>query len=254
VTRLTPGEFAVNLIRGTITTDRVQAVMARIAGERIEVGPLRFGPGGAVTATGVGLIGPIQVRPAFASGAGAGGAIAFDASIPGDLTIDLTAGSNGRRHRYEGTVLVPLHITVVFEAPAWVVLDVATLRPNEVTVRLRTTGITTFVLQTLGDANGEVATQVAAVVNERVGAVADLRRIDMAGLLDRAWDAEVEARLSSADVKGAAAARGAAASRGGTAGADGTAGPGSAERAISGAGADGTAGARSAAPNSWMSR
>ncbi|MDQ1367205.1 MAG: hypothetical protein QOE57_3247, partial [Acidimicrobiaceae bacterium] len=150
--------------------------MKRIAGERIEVGPLRFGPGGAVTATGVGLIGPIQVTPAVGGGFGSGtigtigtagsigtiGTIAFDASIPGDLTIDLTAGSNGRRHRYEGTVLVPLHITVVFEAPAWLVLDVATLRANEVTVRLRTTGMATFVLQTVGDANGEVAAQVAA--------------------------------------------------------------------------------------------
>jgi hypothetical protein len=205
VTRLTPGEFALNLIRGTVTTDRVAAVMKRIAGERIEVGPLRFGPGGAVTATGVGLIGTIQVTPAFGSGSGSGsgGAIAFDASIPGDLTIDLTAGSNGRRHRYEGTVVVPLHIPVVFEAPAWVVLDVATLPANEVTVRLRTEGMATFVLQTLGDANGEVAAQVAAVVNERVAAVADLRRIDVAGLLDRTWDAEVETRLRSVDLEGA---------------------------------------------------
>jgi hypothetical protein len=208
---LSPGDFALNLIRGTVTTARVAAVMKRIAGERIEVGPLRFGPGGAVTATGVGLIGPIQVTPAVGGGFGSGptgttrstGTIAFDASIPGDLTIDLTAGSNGRRHRYEGTVLVPLHITVVFEAPAWVVLDVATLRANEVTVRLRTTGMATFVLQTVGDANGEVAAQVAAVVNERVLAVADLRRIDLAGLLDRAWDAEVEARLRAVDPEGA---------------------------------------------------
>ncbi|MDQ1378254.1 MAG: hypothetical protein QOE15_2427 [Acidimicrobiaceae bacterium] len=214
MTSLSPGDFALNLIRGTVTTARVAAVMKRIAGERIEVGPLRFGPGGAVTATGVGLIGPIQVTPAVGGGFGSGptgttgsigtiGTIAFDASIPGDLTIDLTAGSNGRRHRYEGTVLVPLHITVVFEAPAWVVLDVATLRANEVTVRLRTTGMATFVLQTVGDANGEVAAQVAAVVNERVLAVADLRRIDLAGLLDRAWDAEVEARLRAVDPEGA---------------------------------------------------
>ncbi|MDQ1443484.1 MAG: hypothetical protein QOG97_3712 [Acidimicrobiaceae bacterium] len=221
MTSLSPGDFALNLIRGTVTTARVAAVMKRIAGERIEVGPLRFGPGGAVTATGVGLIGPIQVTPAVGAGFGSGptgtnrstgptgstgttGTIAFDANIPGDLTIDLTAGSNGRRHRYDGTVVVPLHITVVFEAPAWVVLDVATLRANEVTVRLRTTGMATFVLQTVGDANGEVAAQVAAVVNERVLAVADLRRIDLAGLLDRAWDAEVEARLRAVDPEGAA--------------------------------------------------
>jgi hypothetical protein len=187
---LTPDEFALNLIRSTITTERVAAVMARIAGERIEVGPLRFGPGGTVAATGVGLIGPIQVTPQ--------GTLGFEAHIPGDLTINLTVGSGGTNHRYEGEVVVPLRITVVLEPPTWVVLDVEPLRREDVTVRLETSGVATFVLQTIGDADGEVAAQVAAVVNQRVEAVADLRRIDLAALLDRAWDTELEARLTEA--------------------------------------------------------
>jgi hypothetical protein len=186
---LTPDQFALNLIRETITTDRVAAVMAHIAGERIEVGPLRFGPGGAVTATGVGLIGPIEVTPVF------GSAIGFEASIPGALTIDLTAGSTGRPHRYQGSVVVSLEITVQLVEPAWVVLEVAPLQAADVAVRLSTTGMATFVLQTLGDADSEVAAQVAAIVNERVSDVAELRRIDLADLLDRAWDNEFETRL-----------------------------------------------------------
>lgn len=202
-------QFALNLIRQTVTTERVATVIARIAGERIEVGPLHFGPAGAVSATGLGLIGAVQVTATHggggagsgASGAGADlglGQIGFEATIPGDLTIDLTAGSGGRIHRYEGTVVVPMTIGVELRAPARVVLAVAPLRPGDVIVRLRTTGMATFVLQTLGDADREVAAQVAKVVNERVDAVADLRQIDMATLLDRAWPAEMadlESRL-----------------------------------------------------------
>jgi hypothetical protein len=194
---ITAEQFALNLIRQTVTTDRVAAVMARIAGERIEVGPLRFGPGGAVTATGVGLIGRIEVTPASGRGPG-GDPVGFEARVPGDLTIDLTAGSGGRVRRYEGSVIVTLRITVVVHAPARVVLDVATLDGDDVAVRLNTTGMATFVLQTLGDANREVAAQVAKVVNDRVAAVADIREIDFAALLDRAWPAEMaelEARL-----------------------------------------------------------
>ncbi len=187
-----PDEFTLNLIRSTITTERVAAVMARIAGERIEVGPLRFGPGGTVAATGVGLIGAIELTSR--------GPFSFEAHIPGDLTIDITIGSGGtHRYRYQGGVVVPLHITVILEAPTWVVLDVEPLRPADVGVRLQTTGMATFVLQTIGDANREVAAQVAAVVNQRVSAVADLRRIDLAALLDRAWDIELgdlDARLT----------------------------------------------------------
>jgi hypothetical protein len=193
VTPAAPDEFVLNLIRKTVTTDRVADVMARIAGDRIEVGPLHFGPGGAVTATGAGIIGPIQVTPVFGYGPPSQqlNALGFDASISGDLTIDLQAGSSGHRRHYEGTVVVPLQIRVVLNAPTWVILDVAELRADDVAVRLRTTGMATFVLQTLGDADREVAAQVAAVVNERVAAVADLRRIDLAGLLDRAWDSEL---------------------------------------------------------------
>jgi hypothetical protein len=197
---ITLDQFALNLIRQTVTTERVATVIARIAGDRIEVGPLRFGPGGAVAATGVGLIGSVQVTAHHDAGSGLAqlGQLGFEASIPGDLTIDLTAGSTGRIHRYEGSVVVPMRISIELEAPARVVLAVAPLRPGDVSVRLRTTGMATFVLQTLGDADREVAAQVAKVVNERVDAVADLRQIDMAALLDRAWPgemADLEARL-----------------------------------------------------------
>lgn len=187
-TAVTAEQFVSKLLRDTITCERVAAVVARVAGERIEVGPLTVGPGGAVTATGVGVIGPVTVTPA------PGPLLGFEASIPAELTIDLSAG--GPAHRFLGDVVVPLHIQTVLEAPACALLDVATLRPAEVSVQLRVNAMMALILQTLGNANGEVAEQVALVVNRRVGEVVWLRRINLAGLLDLAWDQGMAAQLT----------------------------------------------------------
>lgn len=181
--------FARNLLTRTITPARVAAVIGAVAGDRVEVGPLTFGPGGAVSACGVATIGEVS------AGLGAGRDIGFDARIPSDLTLDLTVG--GTHHRYQGQVEVHLTIAVQLSDPAVVVLAVAPVRPADVSVRLQTTGMAAFVLQTLGNADGEIAARVSDVVNEQVEAVEALRRIDVGALLDEAWDSELRARLTA---------------------------------------------------------
>jgi hypothetical protein len=119
--------------------------------------------------------------------------LGFEASIPAELTIDLSAG--GPSHRFLGDVVVPLRIQTVLEAPACALLQVATLRPEEVSVELRVNAMMAVILQTLGNANGEVAEQVALVVNRRVGEVVGIRRIDLVTLVDLAWDQGMEAQL-----------------------------------------------------------
>jgi hypothetical protein len=184
-----PEQFALNLVERAITPDRVTAVITAIAGDRIEVGPLYFGPGNAAAATGVGLIGSVRV------GRVPGPQISFQAVVPGELTIDLTVGK--KTHYFTGSVEVPLRLGVVLASPVVLVLDVTPVRPDDVAVRLRTSGMATFVLQTLGDADGEIAAQVAGVVNDKVRSVKDLCRIDVGALLDQVWDAELLARLTA---------------------------------------------------------
>ncbi|MGH9126479.1 MAG: hypothetical protein ACRDZ8_17390 [Acidimicrobiales bacterium] len=187
-TAVTAEQFVVNLLRDAITCERVAAVVARVAGERIQVGPLRVGPGGAATANGFGVIGPVKVTPA------PGPLLGFEASIPAELTIDISAG--GPAHRFLGDVVVPLHIQTVLEAPTCALLDVATLGPPEVSVELRVSAMMAMILQTLGNANGEVAEQVALVVNRRVAEVVGLRRINLADLIDRGWNEGMAAQLA----------------------------------------------------------
>jgi hypothetical protein len=115
--------------------------------------------------------------------------------VPGELTIDLTVGK--KTHYFAGSVEVPLRLGVVLASPVVLVLDVTPVRPDDVAVRLRTSGMATFVLQTLGDADGEIAAQVAGVVNDKVRSVKDLCRIDVGALLDQVWDAELLARLTA---------------------------------------------------------
>lgn len=180
-------QFAFNLLSHAITADRVAAVITSIAGDRVEVGPLVFGPGGAASVIGVADIGPVRVRST------GGREIGFEATVPGALTLEVTV----RRHqyRYDGDVSVPLRISVQLTSPVVVVLSIATVRPPEVAVRLRTSGMAAFVLQTLGDADHEIAIQVAQIVNERARSVDHLCRIDVGTLLDEAWDSDLRARL-----------------------------------------------------------
>jgi hypothetical protein len=181
-------QFATRLLTLTVTPDRVAAVMARIAGERVEVGPLTFGPGGMITASGIGLIGTIGVLPRTGL---PDGQLGFEATIPGDLTINLAAGSGDSVHSYQGTVQAPMHITVQLLEPARIFLAVDPLQAREVRVELRTEGMAAVLLQ-LGRADQVVADQVAKVVNQRVAAVADLRTIDLVELVDRSWDAHFD--------------------------------------------------------------
>lgn len=180
-------QFARNLLTHAITPERVATVIRAIAGERVEVGPLTFGPGGAASASGVAIVGPVWVGRATAR------TIGFDARIPSSLTLDLTVA--GKQYRYQGPVEVRVSIAVELNAPAFVVLAVAPVRPADVTVKLQTTGMAAFVLQTLGDADGEVAIQVSKIVNEQVKAVDSLCRIDVAALLDQVWDTELADRI-----------------------------------------------------------
>jgi len=182
-------QFARNLLTHAMTPERVAAVIAAIAGDRVEVGPLTFGPGGAASASGVAIIGPVSVERAAVRDIG------FDARIPSRLTLNLTVA--GKQYEYQGPVEVHLSIAVKLESPAVVVLAVAPVKPADVSVRLETTGMAAFVLQTLGDADGEVAIQVSDVVNHQVAAVESLRRIDVGALLDQVWDSELRERLTA---------------------------------------------------------
>ncbi|MDP9074033.1 MAG: hypothetical protein M3N98_07640 [Actinomycetota bacterium] len=184
-------QFALNLVERAVTIERVAAVITAIAGDRITVGPLFFGPGNAASATGVGAIGPVRVARL------PGHFVTFEATVPGELTIELTVGR--RTHSFYGRVEVPLRIEVRLADPVLMVLDVTPVRPTDVAVRLRTSGMATFVLQTLGDADAEIAAQVACVVNDKLRVVQHLGRIDVGTLLDDVWDADLRARLTALD-------------------------------------------------------
>jgi hypothetical protein len=165
-----------------ITPERLAAVIADIAGDRVDVGPLPAGPGGAASARAVGRIGVIEARRVDD--------LVFEATIPVELA--LTVRLAGRPHRYEASVSVPLRITVALEAPVTLVLDVQKVRGREVRAVLRSSGVAAGIIGQLGDMRREVARQVAHYVNERATAATEPRRIDIGRMIDQVWDTDVK--------------------------------------------------------------
>jgi hypothetical protein len=178
-------EFGRNFVARAITPGRLAGVIADIAGQRIEVGPLAAGPAGAATARAVGRVGQV--------GAGRLADDTFEATIPVDL--DLTVRLAGRSHRYKATSTIPLRISVTLEAPMTLLLDVHTVRARDVQADVRWSGVAAGIIGQLGDIRREVARHIARYVNERAIASADLRRIDIGRMIDELWDSELRDRF-----------------------------------------------------------
>jgi hypothetical protein len=174
-------QWGAAFVDSAVTAGRVQHAVADIAGETVEMGPIKAGPGGAATVQVLGHIRDIDVtrRP--------GPLVAFTATLSIDLELDISASG---RHHFTGTVTVPLTLTARTAVdPLALVIEVDRVSSRDVTTRLRTDGLKSKVIQRVGNVDGEVRKQVAKIVNERVGsdAATKARVIEVLGAVDDLW-------------------------------------------------------------------
>lgn len=179
---ITYERFGVELLRLAVTPERVRSAVAGVAGDQIAVGPMTVGPGGAARVEASGRVDVIEVT------AHPGDLLRFTATVPVDLELDVRVAA--ARHRYRGRIEVPLDLTVKTATPLRIIIDVDAIDARDVRVELSASGVRAKVLQRLGNVDDEVRQQVAAVVNERLGSESamEARRIDVAALIDSAWD------------------------------------------------------------------
>jgi hypothetical protein len=141
-----------------VTPDLVAEVVAQVAGDLIDVGPMSAGPGGVARVHARGILRRAEVRREGA------GPLAFEARIP--VAIELTVEAAGGRHRYSADVEVQVHAAIDHDGTNAVV----TLRPltaRDVRSRLRPPGLQATLLAKVGDVEGELRREVAAYVNRR---------------------------------------------------------------------------------------
>ena len=158
---ITYEEFGTNFVAHVVTPERVGATIERLAGEELAVGPLQAGPGGAASVMATGRIGPIRPQIVLTRDR-----LSFDAVIPIELNLDVRVA--GVSNRYNGSVDVALRLDVRAVAPVMLIIDVATVTPEDVTVSLEAEQLRARFLQRVGDVDEEVRRAVAEMVNERL--------------------------------------------------------------------------------------
>jgi hypothetical protein len=163
--------FGRAFLEHAVTRERVEKGARSYAGQEIAIGPLRTGPGKAVTVHAEGRIG----EPAVTDRPGG-----YGARLPVrlDLVVDVA-----RANRYAVDVDVPLQITPRAAAPLHIVIDIQPVSPQDVRADITAHGAVAGLVGRLGNLDGQLRRQVAKTVNKRL-ADPSTRTIDVGAKLD----------------------------------------------------------------------
>ena len=175
-------EFGEQFFTRVVTQERVVAAVDVLAGQPIAFGPVGVGPGRLVKVTVDGSIGRASSEPVFDPDH-----VAYRVVLPVDLRFDVDLGVEV--HSFEGSLQVPLVLTVRAVDGLCVYIDVIPPRSHEVQLKLRAQGLRASVLQRVANVEGEVRRFVAKYVVKEVEKpeIRKARVFDVAKQVDRAW-------------------------------------------------------------------
>ena len=175
-------QWAVDFFTEAISEGRVLDAVRIIAGEQIEFGPVKAGPGGIATVRAYG-----EIRQPSAARA-PGEHVAHRVMLPIELTIEVTLQVE---QRFEAELLVPLTLRAVPRSSVRIFIEAEPTRTEEMRVELRARGIRSSVLQRVSDVEGELRRFVAEYVIELLDKphVRAARVIDVCGAMDGVWAA-----------------------------------------------------------------
>jgi hypothetical protein len=180
-------QFGRNFMREVVTAERVAATIASVVGDRIEVGPMAAGPRDAAQATLRGRLVDVDVSSADDAAAVDGEVMRFTALVRIDCTLSVKAPVLNKRYR--GTLTIPLVLHVRTAPPVRLVIDVDPPSPPDIGVELESGNRSGRLIQVLGNIDGEVRTQAAAEVAQRVESpeARGKREINVLAMVDEVW-------------------------------------------------------------------
>lgn len=184
---ITYEQFGVNFVRLVLDQSRVLESIARVLGERIELGPMKAGPGRVfASVTAVGTFQDITGTPIE------GDLVVYRVLLPIDVVFDLDL--NVDRHRFEADVLIPLTLTVRTEAPLTLIWDITLPTEDEVTISVSTKTRRGALLQRVSGLDAELRRFLIRVVEKELSKphVQRATHIDMGKVIDGAWPALAE--------------------------------------------------------------
>lgn len=153
---ITYEEFGTRFFQHAVTQARIAEGARGLEGEKIEIGPLRTGPGDIATVSANGAVRAPRIDPRSEN------PVEFDMTVPLDLDLVI---SIARDNRYAADIGVPLVLTARAAEPLQIVVDVARVDADDVDVELTSKGLSASVLGLIGGVKKQIREQVAAQIN-----------------------------------------------------------------------------------------
>jgi hypothetical protein len=175
-------DFGEQFFSRVVTEERVLSAVDVLAGQPISFGPMGVGPGRLVKVTVDGSIGAASSEPVFDPEH-----VRYRVVLPVDLRFDVDLGLE--THTFEGSLRVPLDLTVRAVDGLRVYIDVTPPRARDVELTLRAQGLRASVLQRVAGVEGEVKRFVSKYVATEVEKphIRKARVFDVGEQVDRAW-------------------------------------------------------------------
>jgi hypothetical protein len=175
-------DFGEQFFTSVVTQERVVAAVDVLAGQPISFGPMGAGPGRLVKVTVDGTIGAASSQVVFDPEL-----LVYRVELPVDLRFDLDLGLEVQT--FEGSLIVPLNLTVRALDGLRVFIDVTPPRPSEVALELKAQGLRASVVQRVAGVEGEVRRFVATYVAREIDKphIRKARVFDVGEQVDRAW-------------------------------------------------------------------
>jgi hypothetical protein len=182
---LTAEEFTHLVLMAAAPPRRVGELVARLVGDHITIGPLAVGPAGIASATARGTRGQVHVTSCV------------DAywtqivTVPIALWIDVKLGK--RTVGYRGTAEVKTRFRLRLDHPCTVTVEIEPLHAGLIRTVVEPITAQARLIGCVGGVDKTVAEQVLIYVRNLVASAAfeAAMHIDVVGLLERAWEADL---------------------------------------------------------------
>ncbi|WP_020496341.1 hypothetical protein [Sciscionella marina] len=180
-TALSPDGFAAEFLRRAASPDRIAAIVRDLVGDHIEFGPVPVGPGGIATAKATGKVRFVHGEPRGGDGT--------RVDVHTEVDVHISVRVAGRTVRFEALMLNTNRITLRLVAPLLIVIDIADMAEEDISLQLALPGMVARTLQRVGNVDAEVREHTKGYIDRLVRSerAAALMRIDVGRLIDQAW-------------------------------------------------------------------
>lgn len=177
-------QFGVEFFREAVTPARILGAIHALAAEPIEFGPMGVGPGRIARVSAKGQIGePVTTQLSDQP-------VTFQVNLPVALafTLDLLVDT----HRFDADVTVPLTISAHARNPLTIYIDVTPPRGRDLNVVVKGDSVRAELMRKVADIDTELRRFIAKYIARELDkpAVRDLRTIDIAAIMAKAWPGE----------------------------------------------------------------